>query len=281
MTTPRDIEPTPFHPLTGQPARAVTRRTVLFGAGGVLAARLAGLQPASAQGTPIATPDIRVKGEDDAVALLERAAKTLAELDTFGFEMQTVRGSSTIMSGFELEGVTGVVRRPTDLKAEVEVSIPIGDLTVGAISLDGVFYIQDPLSDGSWMELGEMGEIQTLVNPDLLILNAVRLVQDARIAGTGKVDGANANIVEGNVDFSGLLERFGEGAEQEQMQTLLADEPVDVAFWIDEEDRIVEVELIGPIFASESDDVVRVVSLYDFNEPVEIEAPEVVATPSF
>jgi hypothetical protein len=222
-----------------------------------------------------------VGGEDDAVALLERAATTLAELETFGFEMQTVRGSSTIMSGFELESVEGVVRRPTDLQAEIGVSIPIGKLSIGAISLDGVFYIQDPLSDGSWMELGEMGEVQSLVNPDLLILSAVRLVQDARITGTGKVDGANTNVVEGTVDFSGLLERFGEGEEQDQMSSLLAGEPVDVSFWIDEEDRIVEVELFGPIFASESEDVVRVVTLFDFNEAVEIEAPEVVATPSF
>ena len=280
MTTPRDIEPTPFHPLTGTPVRGVTRRSVLFGAGGVLAARLGDARPAFAQDAS-ATAEIRVGGEDDAVALLERAAKTLAELDSFGFEMETVRGTSTIMSGFELQSVAGVVRRPTDLQAEVQVSIPIGDLTIGAISLDGVFYIQDPLSDGSWMELGEMGEVQTLVNPDLLIMTAVRLVQDARITGTGKVDGADANVVEGTVDFSGLLERFGEGAEQDQMRSLLAGEPVDVGFWIDEEDRIVEVELFGPIFASESDDVVRVVTLFDFNEPVEIDAPEVVATPSF
>ena len=280
MTTPRDIEPTPFHPLTGAPAPGVTRRRVVFGASGVLAARLAGVRHAYGQDAS-ATPEIQVGGEDDAVALLERAAKTLAELDSFGFEMQTVRGSSTIMSGFELQSVEGAVRRPTDLQAEIAVSIPLGNLSIGAISLDGVFYIQDPLSDGSWMELGEMGEVQTLVNPDLLILTAVRLVQDARITDTTKVDGANTTVVEGTVDFSGLLERFGAGADQDQMRSLLAGEPVDVGFWIDDEDRIVEVEMFGPIFASESDDVVRVVSLFDFNEPVEIDAPEVVATPSF
>jgi hypothetical protein len=253
---------------------------VVFGASGVLAAGLAGVRPAFAQGVP-ATPEINVRGDEDAVELLTRAAHALAELESFGFELETVRGSSTIMSGFGLESVSGVVRRPTDLQAEVRVSIPIGELTIGAISLDGVFYIQDPLSDGTWMELGEMGEVQTLVNPDPIILTAVRLVQDARITGTGKVDGANTSIVEGNVDFSGLLGRLGEGADQDQIGDLLADEPVDVSFWIDEEDRIVEVELFGPIFASESEDVVRVISLYDFNEPVDIEAPEAVSTPSF
>ncbi len=207
----------------------------------------------------------------------------MADLDTFAFEMQTVRGSSTILSGFELESVTGVVRRPTDLQAEVAVSIPLGKLQIGAISLDGVFYIQDPLSDGAWMEIGQMGEVQTLINPDVLILNAVRLVQDARVTGTEKIDGREATTIEGTVDFSGLLDTMtaAAGEEAPAMESLLAGESVQVGFWVDEDDRIVEVEMIGPIFVSESDDVVRVVSLFDFNEPVEIDAPEVVATPSF
>lgn len=281
MAHSHDIEPTAFHPLTGVPAQTLTRRRMMIGAGCAVAAYLTGSTAVAAQDTS-ATPDVQVTGDDDAVALLERAAETLADLDTFSFEMQTVRGTSTILSGFELEAVSGSVRRPTDLLAEVSVSIPLGDLVIEAISLDGVFYIQDPLSDGAWMEIGEMGEIQTLVNPDYLILTAVRMIQNAQITGNGKVDGANATIVEGTVDFSGLLDQMGgEGADQEQMQSLLAEGPVQVAFWIDEEDRPVEVEMIGPIFASESDDVVRIVSLFDFNEPVEIEAPEVVSTPSF
>ena len=55
--------------------------------------------------------------------------------------------------------------------------------------------------------------------------------------------------------------------------------PVLVTFWIDEEDRIREVEIIGPILSTETDDVVRVVTLSEFNEPVEIEAPGAVSTP--
>ncbi len=281
MTTPHDLEPTPFHPLTGMPTRTLSRRRVLFGAGAA-AALLARGVAVSAQ-TPAASPETNISGEDDAVAILQRAAQAMADLDTFAFEMQTVRGTSTILSGFELESVAGVVRRPTDLQAEVAVSIPLGKLQIGAISLDGVFYIQDPLSDGSWMEIGQMGEVQTLINPDVLILNAVRLVQDARVIGTEKIDGREATTIEGMVDFSGLLDTVtaAAGEEASAMESLLAGEPVQVSFWIDEDDRIVEVEMIGPIFASESDDVVRVVSLFDFNEPVEIEAPEVVATPSF
>jgi hypothetical protein len=271
MCASRLPEPPMFHPLMQPLQRPVTRRAVVLGAGSVLAAGVA--QASSAQDDR-ATPDVQVEGDDEAVAILERAATVLAELETFAFELETTRGSSTIFQGFELENVEGVVRRPTDLQAKVRVGTPIGSLTVSAVSLDGTFYIQDPLAGGDWMEVGQMGEVQSLINPDVLILAAVRLVQDATVSGTEKVDGAETSVVEGTVDFSGLLGQIEEGASE-----FLADGPVDVLFWIDGEDRIVEVEMLGPIFASESDNVVRVVSLFNFNEPVEIEKPEVSSTP--
>lgn len=274
MKSSRELESPAFHPLIARLQRPVSRRAALLGACGLALARA----DAIAQDAP-ATPELQIEGDEDAVALLERSAQVLSELETFAFEMETVRGSSTIMQGFELKTVSGVVRRPTDLEAEIEVSIPLGDLTVRAVSLDGTFWIQDPLSDGAWMELGQMGEIQALVNPDILILQAVQLVQNATVAGTGKIDGGDATIVEGQVDFSGLLDQIGDMSEDAQVSQLLADEPVLVAFWIDEQERIVEVEMIGPIMASESEDVVRVIQLSDFNEPVEIERPEDISTP--
>lgn len=275
MPSPSDLESPVFHPLMDRIQRPMSRRTMLAGAGGVIATRMTGAN-ASAQ-TPAASPATRIEGETDAVELLNRSAETLAAFDTFAFEMETVQGSSTVMQGFELKSVTGVVRRPLDLQAEVEVGTPLGSLSIGAVSLDGVFFVQDPLSDGEWMELGQVGELQTLINPDVLILMAVRLVQDAQITGSESVDGAPTTVVEGTVDFSGFLDDAGQG--QSEAAAFISDQPVDVMFWIDEQDRILEVELLGPILASESDDVIRVVRLFEFNEPVEIEAPDVVTSP--
>jgi hypothetical protein len=271
MCASRLPESPTFHPLMQPLQRPVTRRAVVLGASSVLAA---GVAQATAAQDDRATPDVQIEGEEEAVAILERAAKVLAELDTFAFELETTRGSSTIFQGFELEGVEGVVRRPTDLQAEVRVGTPIGSLSVSAVSLDGTFYIQDPMSGGEWMEVGQMGEMQSLINPDFLILAAARQVQNAIVSGTEKVGGVDTTVVEGTVDFSGLLGQIQGGASE-----FLAEGPVDVLFWIDGEDRIVEVEMLGPIFASESDSVVRVVSLFNFNESVEIEKPEVLSTP--
>jgi hypothetical protein len=275
MTSSSDLESPMFHPLMDRIQRPMSRRAMLAGASAVIATRVTGMS-ATAQ-TPVASPEIQIEGETDAVELLNRSAETLAGFETFAFEMETVQGSSTVMQGFELKSVTGVVRRPLDLQAEVEVGTPLGSLSIGAVSLDGIFYVQDPLSDGAWMEIGQVGELQTVINPDVLILLAVRLVQDARITGTENVDGSPTTVVEGTVDFSGLLDDAGQA--ESEAAAFLSDEPVDVMFWIDDEDRILEVEMLGPILASESDDVVRVISLFEFNEPVEIEAPVEVTTP--
>jgi hypothetical protein len=52
-------------------------------------------------------------------------------------------------------------------------------------------------------------------------------------------------------------------------------EPLPVLVWVDGEGRVLEVEISGQIVATESEDVVRIARFYDFNEPVQIEAPPV------
>jgi hypothetical protein len=97
-------------------------------------------------------------------------------------------------------------------------------------------------------------------------------VQDAAITGTEEVDGAETTLVEGQVDFSGLLSSAGGDAEM--VSDFLVEGPKDVMFWIDGENRVVQSEIIGPIFQTESDDVIRQLTLFAFNEPVEIARPE-------
>jgi hypothetical protein len=57
------------------------------------------------------------------------------------------------------------------------------------------------------------------------------------------------------------------------LSDIIAEDQKDVTFWIDGEKRVVEAEIRGPITVSESDDVVRVLRIFEFNEPVEIETP--------
>jgi hypothetical protein len=265
------------HPLIRTLDQPFNRRMLIAGAFGVVAAP--SLRLVSAQETPVApmtdaTPETALEGETDAVALLESAVEAIAALETFGFELVTTRGSSTIFQGLELKSVEGVVRRPLDIEATVTVGLPIGEMSATAVGLDGEFWVQDPLTGSEWISLGSDPQIQALINPDQLLLYAVRLVKDAQITGKETINGEETTMVEGTVDFYSMIESAaGMAGESDMVGQLLVEGPKDVTFWIDGENRVVEGEIRGPIFTTESDDVVKVLSLFDFNEPVEIEAP--------
>jgi len=261
------------HPLIRTLDRSVNRRIMLGGVMGLAAAPA--LRIVSAQETPVAaTPGTEIEGQDDAVALLQSAASAVSALQTFRFELKTTRGSSTIFQGLDLKGVEGAVRRPVDIEATVTIGLPFGEISVTAVGLDGEFWVQDPLTPGEWISLGSDSQIQALINPDQLLLLAVRLVHDAEITGTEKIDGVETTVVEGTVDFYDTLQRVLAGTDAAAMiEQGLVQGAKDVTLWIDDQNRVVEIEILGPIFTTESDDVVRDLVLFDFDKPVDIEAP--------
>lgn len=248
------------------------RRLFLVGGTG-LAVAMTGVNLASAQ-TPSADPVTDATGEDDAVALLERAATAMAALQTFGFEIQTVAGETSIMGLLTINDITGAVSRPLDFTATIEVGSPIGTIDISAIGKDGNAWIQNPLSDGEWITLAEMGgDILTIINPDSLILASIGLIQNATLDGTESVDGQEATRIAGTIDLAGTAESVM--GDSNDVPAELATEPLDVMVWIDENDHVLEIELSGPVLASEADDVIRSISFFDFDEPVDIEEPPV------
>lgn len=258
-----------FHPLSAQAPVAVNRRRfmLLAGAGAAVAVAKPELRLVAAQ-TPPAWPVTQIEGDDEAVELLDAAAAAMADLESFAFEIETVQGESTILQGLTLGLIEGAVRRPIDFTAKVTVVVPFGSLEVTAIGVNGKAWIQNPLDDGAWISLEGAADVIALVNPDTLILAALSVISDAEIAGTEKVDGVETTRVTGTIDLSGLASTMDEGA-----MVALAGEPIEATLWIDDQNLVREIELAGPLLTTESDDVVRVVRFFGFNEPVDVEAP--------
>ncbi len=271
-----------FHPLitTAEPQMNRRRLLMLSGTGLALAA---GARPdlrlVAAQ-TPAATPDAlaptildQITGDEDAVALLRESAATMAALQSFQFEIDTIRGESTIFEGLSVDLIEGAVRRPYDFTATVTVGLPIGNLDVTAVGLDGTAWVEDPLNAGEWIALEGGEDIVALVNPDTLILSSIGLIQDATIDGTEQIDGEEASVVAGFVDFAETAEQLSGGAVA--LPAEVSTEPLPVLIWIDAEGHVLEIEVSGPILTSESSDVVRAIRFFEFDEPVEIERPEI------
>lgn len=280
-----------FHPLiTGVDPSLNRRRLVVLGTSGLVAtilarpdARVASGQEATPDATPQASPQATpgiaaladgITGEPEAVELLRNAANAMAALSTFAFEIETTRGESTIFQGLDVREITGSVRRPVDFTATVSVGVPFGSLDLTAVGVDGMAWVQDPLAEGeSWIPLEGAEDIVALINPDALIVSSIGLIQDARLDGTEKVDGVDTTRVAGTVDFAATAERVT--GESVRLPAQIVAEPLPVSVWIDGEGRVLEIEVIGRIVLTESEDVVREIRFFGFNEPVDIAPPPV------
>lgn len=285
MTTPDRSHERWFHPLiSGVDPSFDRRRLVVLGTSGLAATLLArpGREAVSAQGaspaaSPQATPattslEDGITGEPDAIEILRNAANAMAELSTFTFEIETTRGESTIFQGLDVREISGSVRRPVDFTATVSVGVPFGTLDLTAVGVEGQAWVQDPLSGGdSWIELEGAQDIVALINPDALIVSSIGLIQDARVDGSEKVDGVDTTRIAGTVDFAATADRVTDGSVQ--LPAEISAEPLPVLVWVDDESRVLEIEVSGRIVLTETEDVVRSIRFYNFNEPVDIEAP--------
>lgn len=251
--------------IRGSSRPRITRRSMIASA--LAFSTFASVAPTFAQSS---TPASQAEGDADALAVLRSAGSEVLALDTFTFSMETIAGSSTIFPGVELISVEGEVQRPMDVSATLTVSAFTQTMTASAVIVDGEVYVQNPLSAGAWESMGSAPEIANMINPDWLLLAAINLIQDAHI--TSEKDGIT--LVEGYVNLSETLGDLDTGDMQE-LEQFLATGPVDVAFWIDESNLINAAELYGPIFANESPDVEKRIELAGFNEPVQIEVPNI------
>jgi LppX/LprAFG-like lipoprotein len=213
----------------------------------------------------------------DAQAIVEEAAATMLDLDSFHFSVTTPVGKTILADQAELTGIKGDVLRPDSFQAQFTIELGFISLDLHAIGIGSNLWVSDPLSeDGQFINISEMGgetlPPQALLNPDQLVMLAVGLLRDPVIKGDDEIDGEPVVNIEGTFDPSDL-ESLGTPVPEE---ILAETEPLTVNLWIDEQHRILRAEFAGALLPSErgAGRVVRRVDLSAFNEPVTIEAPE-------
>jgi hypothetical protein len=216
-----------------------------------------------------------VAQDDEAVALLQRSAETMAGLDSFHFELTTPRGRTLFLENLELAALEGDVQRPDRFRASATAKAAIIELNVDVVGVGTRLWITNPMGEGDQYEeidlsaaAGDEGaSISDLLNPDRVLLQAVEQLQNPTIAGENEIDGVDATRVDGTVDLSRIQ------ADGTPVPGLRTDRPLPASIWIDGEGRVLRLELEGPITTVESSDVVRRLDLSAFNEPVDIQPP--------
>lgn len=217
--------------------------------------------------------------QDDAQAQLDKTAAAMLALQSFHFELDTTAGSTTFQDLFELDGVSGDVVRPTNFKATVAVKLAIISLTFEVIGVDGDLWVKNPLGgDDTFVQLtGADSDFQIpptiLLNPDKLVTDVLSYLDNPTLAERETLDGKEMTIVTGTFDPSKIT--LGDTAAAEMGDFEPASEPLQIKGWIDDQDRLVRVDFIGPLFAFEegAGRLVRTITFSNFDEAITIQKP--------
>lgn len=233
-------------------------------------------------------PRLAAAQDDEATALLQSAAAKMGSLQSFRFKLSTINGQSTILQGLELVGVEGSVLRPQSFEATITAKVAIIEVKVRTIGIGNRLWVTDPtiaeerfieVTGGADGDLGDTQNLADLINPDRLLLEAVKYVKDPKIEDEETIDGVETTLVTGIFDASALasLAPATPGADGEMGVDLLALGEMPILIWIDAEGYVLRIELEGPLTTAESPNVIRRLELFDFDEPVEIAEPVVTA----
>lgn len=224
-------------------------------------------------------PTRGISAQDDAQAQLDATADAMLALDSFHFKLETTAGKTVFQDAFELKTVEGDLVRPANFQAQVAVRLAIVDLILEVVSVDGDIWVKNPIGgDDSFIQLtGEGSDFQlppmALLNPDTLVREALKYLDDPQNAGTESLDGQEMTVLTGTFDPSRLISTATPGAVESVIAAASA--PLDVKLWIDDQNRLVQAEFFGPLFAFEEGTgrLVRRVTFSNFNEAVTIEPP--------
>lgn len=227
-----------------------------------------------------------VFADEDATQLLQAAAKAMTELASFNFLVQNEGGTTKLLNIVELKSVEGAVLRPDSFHAQATAKVAVLTLKVDIIGIDGDLYVSDPTAPaGTYLALSTTGtegvDIASVINPDALILKSVTVVENPKVDGTAKIGDVETTKVSGTVVLQKVIDLAGvatptptaETTETPTEPQLVLDQPLDTTLWIDGENRIRRIRLIGAILTSDDPGIARRIDFSKFNEPVTIEAP--------
>jgi hypothetical protein len=231
---------------------------------GLLAMLLAGLALAAACGgggekaapTPATLPP--------ADEVLPKVVERVGAVKSFHFRLEHENGLSPMPLDLKLKTAEGDVQVPDRMKAKLEADVAGALLRVEVVGIGEEGWMTNPFSR-EWQPLPAGTTISAIFDPAAGIQAVAGSLQDVRVVGVEKVGGDNTYLLEGKVD-SGVLAAAVPIAEPGLT--------VNVKVWVGVDDyNIRQVRLEGPFAPGEPENIVRILTLSNFDESVSIEPP--------
>lgn len=205
-------------------------------------------------------------GEEPGVeAIVARAAEATAALESFHFRF-AVENPPSGTSGLTLTFAEGELAVPDRLHAEVTGTLSGVPLESELVAVGERHFLRDPFTQ-EWRALDANISPVDFLDPAKGVLAIIRGASELEPAGSGDAGGAATYRLRGKVRASELTSILGNSP---------SDRLVDLELEVGKEDfRLRRILLTGPVEEDEPPDVVRIVELSGFDEPVTIAPPEV------
>jgi len=196
--------------------------------------------------------------------ILPKVVERVGTLKSFHFRLEHENGLSSMPLDLKLKTAEGDIQVPNRMKAKLEAEAGGALMRVEVIGIGDEGWMTNPFSH-QWQALPEGTTISAIFDPAAGIQAVARSLQDVRVAGVEKVGGDNTYLLEGQVD-SGVLKAAAPIAEPGLT--------VNVKIWVGVDDYTIrQIRLEGPFASGEPENIVRILSLSKFDEPVSIEPP--------
>jgi hypothetical protein len=196
--------------------------------------------------------------------ILPKVVERVGAVKSFHFRLEHENGLSPMPLDLKLKTAEGDVQVPDRMKAKLEADVAGALLRVEVVGIGEEGWMTNPFSH-EWQPLPAGTTISAIFDPAAGIQAVAGSLQDVRVAGVEKVGGDNTYLLEGKVD-SGVLKAAVPIAEPGLT--------VNVKVWVGVDDyNIRQVRLEGPFASGEPENIVRILTLSKFDEPVSIEPP--------
>ena len=193
-------------------------------------------------------------------AVLERSGEVMEALESFHFRLTHENGGTPLGQGLVIREVQGDVARPDKISLEFSGLAGSFAMRASLIAIGESSFISNPIT-------GEWEPVPAEVSP-LGFFEPTRGVSEImrRIEGPTLISNEDDSYaISGTIASEGLASLFGAVEDGNS---------VDINVVIDATSLfLLEARLEGRITASEEDGVIRIITLSNFNEPVEIELP--------
>jgi len=218
---------------------------------------------------PAATPIPEPTPTPSPHQIIEKSGGRMLALDTARFTLEHEGDSSTqLFPGVTLQRVEGQVDMPNRfrIRAEAMSAFPRSFIEVNIVVVEDQAFMTDFINREKWNQVPVENLPFNFADLGRTLSDIIRAIQNPAFTGTETVDGVSSWRVRGTVpseSLAALVPEAGSGHE------------VALDLWVGQaQGLLIKVRIEGQILSTDVPKVVRVLTLYSFDEPVEISLPK-------